>query len=87
MWNFLELILAQFHLTSGRLRSYCLLMDHSPGFLKLVNEAKRHVHEVTIDEARQRLEKNPEAVLMDVREESEWEKAHAARLFIWARAS
>ena len=79
MWNFLELILAQFHLTSGRLRSYCLLMDHSPGFLKLVNEAKRHVHEVTIDEARQRLEKNPEAVLMDVREESEWEKAHAAQ--------
>jgi len=53
-------------------------MDHSPGFLKLVNEAKRNIKEVTIDQARERLSKNPKAVLMDVREDLEWGKEHAA---------
>jgi rhodanese-related sulfurtransferase len=53
-------------------------MEHSPGFLKLVNEAKSHVKEITIEEARQRLAKNPQAVLMDVREDHEWQKQHAA---------
>jgi rhodanese-related sulfurtransferase len=53
-------------------------MDHSPGFLKLVNEAKTRVKEVTLEQARERLKKNPHAVLMDVREDSEWLAAHAA---------
>lgn len=53
-------------------------MDHAPGFLKLVNDARKSVKEITIDEARQRLAKNPNAVLMDVREDAEWEKGHAA---------
>ena len=53
-------------------------MDHSPGFLKLVNEAKNHIKEITIEQARERLSKNPRAVLMDVREDTEWEKEHAA---------
>src|SRR6266487_149473 len=52
-------------------------MVHSPGFLKLVNEARLRVKEITIDEARARLAHNPKAVLLDVREDSEWEKAHA----------
>jgi len=53
-------------------------MDHSPGFLKLVNEARPSVKEITIEEARERLKKNPQAVLMDVREDDEWKKDHAA---------
>src|SRR5215510_9487779 len=53
-------------------------MDHSPGFLKLVNEAKRHIREVTIEQTRERLSRNPRAVLMDVREDAEWQKQHAA---------
>jgi rhodanese-related sulfurtransferase len=53
-------------------------MDHAPGFLKLVNEAKPYVKEITIDQARERLKQNPQAVLMDVREDREWEKEHAA---------
>src|SRR5439155_25071576 len=53
-------------------------MEHSPGFLKLVNEARPSVKELTVEEARQRLAKNPQAVLMDVREDLEWQKAHAA---------
>jgi len=53
-------------------------MDHAPGFLKLVNEARPHVDELTIDQARERLAANPQAVLMDVREDTEWQKQHAA---------
>src|SRR2546421_3255841 len=52
-------------------------MEHSPGFLKLVNEARPYVKEVTVEQARERLAKNPEAVLMDVREDLEWQKGHA----------
>jgi len=54
-------------------------MEHSPGFLKLVNEARPSVKELTAGEARERLAKNPQAVLMDVREDLEWKKAHAAQ--------
>ena len=52
-------------------------MDHSAGFLRLVNEARGRVQEISIDEARRRLAQNPKAILMDVREDSEWEKGHA----------
>ncbi len=54
-------------------------MDHSPGFLKLVNEARPKVKEITLDEARARLAQNPKAVLLDVREDSEWQKGRAAQ--------
>jgi rhodanese-related sulfurtransferase len=53
-------------------------MDHSPAFLQLVNEAKTRVREITIDEARERLKLNLEALLIDVREDSEWQNGHAA---------
>ena len=53
-------------------------MDHSVGFLKLVNEAKSSVEEISVAEARARLSANPKAVLMDVREDHEWQKDHAA---------
>jgi rhodanese-related sulfurtransferase len=54
-------------------------MQHSPGFLKLVNEARPYVKEITIDQARERLASNDKAVLLDVREDSEWEKGHATQ--------
>ena len=53
-------------------------MIHSPGFLKLVNDAKSRIREVTVEQARTRLAQNPKAVLMDVREDHEWQKGHAA---------
>jgi rhodanese-related sulfurtransferase len=53
-------------------------MDHSPGFLALVNDAKKRVNEVSVAEARARLAANPRAVLMDVREDHEWTAGHAA---------
>ncbi len=52
-------------------------MDHSPGFLALVNEAKKHVTEVSVAEARARLAANPKVILMDVREDHEWSAGHA----------
>ena len=53
-------------------------MKHSEGFLKLVNDAKSRIREVTVTETQQRLEQNPDAKLIDVREDNEWEAAHAA---------
>jgi rhodanese-related sulfurtransferase len=53
-------------------------MDHSPGFLKLVADAKARVREISIEQARARLAQNPGAVLVDVREDNEWNAGHAA---------
>jgi rhodanese-related sulfurtransferase len=52
-------------------------MDHSPGFLKLVDDAKMRVREISIDQACARLAQNPRAILLDVREDHEWQKGHA----------
>lgn len=53
-------------------------MDHSPGFLKIVGDARKSIVEITVAEARARLASDPKAVLLDVREESEWQAGHAA---------
>ena len=53
-------------------------MDHSPGFLKLVADAKTRVREISIEQARAWLLQNPKIVLLDVREDSEWSAGHAA---------
>jgi rhodanese-related sulfurtransferase len=52
-------------------------MVHSPGFLKLVAEAKRQVSEISVAEARAKLAANPKVVLVDVREDHEWQAGHA----------
>lgn len=52
-------------------------MQHSPNFLKLVNEAKSRIREVTVEETRERLSARPPAVLLDVREDHEWLNGHA----------
>lgn len=51
-------------------------MKHSPGFLKLVEEVKSRVREVSVDAVRRKLESG-KAKLIDVREESEWTAGHA----------
>jgi rhodanese-related sulfurtransferase len=53
-------------------------MDHSPSFLKIVADAKTRVREITVDQTRAWLAQNPEVVLLDVREDSEWAAGHAA---------
>jgi rhodanese-related sulfurtransferase len=54
-------------------------MEHSPGFLRIVNEVRPRVREITVEEARARLAQNPKVVLLDVREDSEWQAGHAAQ--------
>ena len=54
-------------------------MEHAPGFLKLVNEARPRVKEIAVEEARQRLARNPRAILLDVREDHEWQQGQAAQ--------
>jgi rhodanese-related sulfurtransferase len=53
-------------------------MKHSEGFLNLVNDAKSRVREVSVAETQQRLRENDQAKLVDVREDNEWDAAHAA---------
>jgi hypothetical protein len=38
-------------------------MRHSPGFLKVVNEVRPLIREITLEEARRRLAANPKAAL------------------------
>jgi rhodanese-related sulfurtransferase len=49
--------------------------QHSPGFLKLVDDAKSRVREVDVAETRRKLESG-KARILDVREESEWAAGH-----------
>ena len=53
-------------------------MVHSPGFLKLVNEAKSRVKQTDIVGYREMVAQGREPVLIDVREDSEWTAGHAA---------
>jgi rhodanese-related sulfurtransferase len=51
-------------------------MRHSPGFLKLVDDAKARIKEVSADEVRRGLEAKDQFILIDVREDSEWNRSH-----------
>ena len=51
-------------------------MQHAPGFLKIVNDAKSRVKETTVDEIKDRLDRGDNFTLVDVREESEFAKDH-----------
>jgi rhodanese-related sulfurtransferase len=52
--------------------------QHSAAFIALVDDAKARVREVTVAETMKRLAANPKAVLIDVREDNEWQAGHAA---------
>ena len=52
-------------------------MIHTEGFLKIVNDAKTRIKEVSVAEAQARLAENQNALLIDVREDNEWQVAHA----------
>jgi hypothetical protein len=51
-------------------------MKHSPGFLKIVNEAKSRVKEVDFREVKEWMDTREIVTLVDVREESEWARGH-----------
>ena len=49
---------------------------HSPRFLKIVEDAKSRVRELTVDDVKAKLDRGEKFLLVDVREESEWNKGH-----------
>jgi rhodanese-related sulfurtransferase len=49
---------------------------HAPGFLKLVDAAKKQIRECTVQDVKQRLDRGDVFHLVDVREESEWSAGH-----------
>ena len=51
-------------------------MQHSPRFLKIVDDARSRIKEANVDEVRERLDRGDKFVLIDVREESEFAKDH-----------
>ena len=52
-------------------------MKHNPGFLKLVEEARRQVKECTIEQVKSKLDRGEVFEFLDVREDNEYEKGHA----------
>ncbi len=53
-------------------------MNHSGGFLKLVDDAKTRVPEISVEEVRARQERKADFRFVDVREDCEWDCGHAA---------
>ncbi|MBV9923602.1 MAG: sulfurtransferase [Acidobacteria bacterium] len=51
-------------------------MKHTEGFLKLVDDARSRVREVAVEQALERVRNG--ARLIDVREDNEWQRGHAA---------
>jgi rhodanese-related sulfurtransferase len=52
-------------------------MEHSKGFLDIVNDAKTRIRETTPEEVRRRQETGDRFHLIDVREDSEWVRGRA----------
>lgn len=53
-------------------------MQHSERFLTIVNRAKEHIREISVDQVQGDRESGVDLVLVDTREESEWGRGHAA---------
>jgi rhodanese-related sulfurtransferase len=55
------------------------MAKHTPGFLKIVEDARSRVRELTVDDVKKKLDRGERFHLVDVREESEWAKGHLPR--------
>jgi rhodanese-related sulfurtransferase len=51
-------------------------MQHNPGFLKLVDDAKTRVRQIDIEGYRKMVAGGGTHVLVDTREDNEWDKGH-----------
>ncbi|HJO55589.1 MAG TPA: rhodanese-like domain-containing protein [Candidatus Scalindua sp.] len=52
------------------------MKDHSKKFLTIVNDAKGRIKETNVEEVKVQLDRGDNFLLVDVREESEWNKGH-----------
>ena len=50
---------------------------HTEGFLAIVNDAKKRIHEIDIEEYKRMRAAGTAGQLVDVREDNEWDAAHA----------
>ncbi|MCC6861873.1 MAG: sulfurtransferase [Bryobacterales bacterium] len=53
-------------------------MEHSPGFLKLVDEAKSRIRQIDIEQYKRMRASGQPHLLIDTREDREWAEGHAA---------
>lgn len=53
-------------------------MKHSPGFLALVEEAKKNIRECSVREVKDRFDRGEKFQFVDVREDHEFAQDHAA---------
>jgi rhodanese-related sulfurtransferase len=51
-------------------------MQHQPGFLKLVNEARSRIRQCRVEDVVRKIEKGERFHLVDVREDEEWDNGH-----------
>ncbi len=52
------------------------MKEHAKRFLTIVNDAKRRIKETNVEEVKGKLDRGDTFHLVDVREESEWDKGH-----------
>src|SRR5260370_3308919 len=57
-------------------RSTTMAQQHPPRFLKIVEDAKQRVRETNVDEVKARLDRGEKFVLVDVREDREFDADH-----------
>ena len=55
------------------------MAKHTPAFLKIVEDARSRVKELTVDDVRQKLDRGETFHLVDVREDHEWANGHLPR--------
>ena len=54
-------------------------MKHAPGFLRLVNDAKTRIREVTVADVKAMLDRGDRFELIDTREDNEFARGHVPR--------
>jgi rhodanese-related sulfurtransferase len=52
------------------------MAQHSPQFLKIVNDARKRIKETTVADVKRRMDAGEKFLLVDVREESEYASGH-----------
>jgi rhodanese-related sulfurtransferase len=52
------------------------MKKHAPRFLEIVNDSKKRVKEMTVEQVKKKLDGGEQFYLVDVREESEWNQDH-----------
>ena len=52
------------------------MKNHSPKFLEIVNDSKKRIKEMTVDQVKEKIDRGERFYLVDVREDSEWNKDH-----------